>query len=307
MSSPSPLLPTRSTLKAITAFDFNGLTPAVIGVVNETAKTVTLTVPFGTVVTALVPTITITGALVSPASGVAHDFTSPVTYTVAAADASTQAYLVFVVFAPNPSILKAITAFNFNALTPAVIGVVNETLHTIALTVPFGTVVTALVPTITITGALVSPASGVAHDFTNPATYTVAAADASTQAYVVTVTIAPNPVSKSITAFNFNGLTPAVIGVVNETTKTVTLTVPFGTVGHGSRADHHHHRSISHSGLGAACQLQQSGRLHSDGRRRIDPGLHRHRHGCSQPRLQVHHRLQLQRADARGHRSNQRD
>ncbi|MFZ2413641.1 MAG: hypothetical protein WAW16_05415, partial [Candidatus Cryosericum sp.] len=67
---------------------------------------------------------------------------------------------------------KAITAFNFNALTPAVIGVVNETLHTIALTVPFGTVVTALVPTITITGALVSPASGVAHDFTSPVTYT---------------------------------------------------------------------------------------------------------------------------------------
>jgi len=222
--------PNPSILKAITAFNFNALTPPVIGVVNEIAKTVTLTVPFGTVVTALVPTITITGALVSPASGVAANFTVPVVYTVAAADASTQAYLVIVTFAPNPATLKAITAFNFNALTPPVIGVVNETTKTVTLTVPFGTVVTALVPTITITGALVSPASGVAHDFTIPVTYTVAAADASTQAYVVTVTIAPNPVSKTITAFSFNALTPPVAGVVNETTKTVLLTVPFGTV-----------------------------------------------------------------------------
>jgi hypothetical protein len=31
-------------------------------------------------------TIVITGASVSPASGVAHDFTSPATYTVTAAD-----------------------------------------------------------------------------------------------------------------------------------------------------------------------------------------------------------------------------
>ncbi|MCX6097271.1 MAG: hypothetical protein NTZ77_02105, partial [Caldiserica bacterium] len=216
--------------KAITAFNFNALTPAVIGIVNETTKTVALMVPFGAVVTALVPTITITGALVSPASGVAANFTTPVVYTVAAADASTQAYVVTVTSAPNPATLKAITAFNFNALSPAVIGVVNETLHTVALTVPFGAVVTALVPTITITGALVSPASGVAHDFTTPVVYTVAAADASTQAYVVMVTVAVNPVSKAITAFNFNALSPAVIGVVNETLHTVALTVPFGTV-----------------------------------------------------------------------------
>jgi uncharacterized repeat protein (TIGR01451 family) len=79
------------------------------------------------------------------------------------------------------------TAFNFNALTPAVIGVVNETTKTVALTVPFGTVVTALVPTITMTGASVSPASGVAANFTSPVVYTVTAADASTQAYTVTV------------------------------------------------------------------------------------------------------------------------
>ena len=218
-----------ATLKAVTAFDFNALTPAVIGVVNETTKTVALTVPFGTVVTALVPTITITGALVSPASGVAHDFTTPATYTIAAADASTQAYVVTVTIAPNP-VSKAITAFNFNALTPMVIGVVNETARTVLLTVPFGTIVTALVPTITITGASVSPASGVAASFTSPVVYTVTAIDASTQAYTIIVTVAANLVSKAITAFNFNALTPAVIGAINETDHTIALTVPLATI-----------------------------------------------------------------------------
>jgi hypothetical protein len=92
-----------------------------------------------------------------------------------------------------PSSTKAITAFNFNGLTPAVIGSVNETDKTIALAVPYGTAVTALVPTITQTGSSISPASGVAQDFTTPATYTVTAANASTQAYLVTVTVGVAP------------------------------------------------------------------------------------------------------------------
>ena len=85
---------------------------------------------------------------------------------------------------------KVITSFNFNSLSPAVTGVVNEGAHTIALTVPYGTDVTTLVPTITIIGASVSPNSGVAQNFTSPVTYIVTAADSSTQPYVVTVTVA---------------------------------------------------------------------------------------------------------------------
>jgi len=89
----------------------------------------------------------------------------------------------------NPA--KAITAFNL--ASPEVVGVVNESTHTVALSVPYGTDVTALVPTITITGATISPNSGVAQDFTSPVTYTVTAADSSTQTYVVTVTVEINP------------------------------------------------------------------------------------------------------------------
>ena len=87
--------------KAITAFDFKALDPDVIGVIDEGAKTIALTVPFGTVVTALVPTIVHTGASVSPASGTAQDFTSPVDYTVTAEDTTTAVYTVTVTVALN--------------------------------------------------------------------------------------------------------------------------------------------------------------------------------------------------------------
>ncbi|MFA6270226.1 MAG: S8 family serine peptidase [Candidatus Paceibacterota bacterium] len=90
--------------------------------------------------------------------------------------------------AANPA--KAITAFSF--ATPVATGVIDEITHTITLTVPFGTDVTALIPTIaTSTGSSVSPASGVVNNFTATSTYTVTAADGSTQAYAVAVTVAP--------------------------------------------------------------------------------------------------------------------
>ncbi len=86
-----------SSANAITGFAFNGLTPAVTGVIDDVNKTVTATVPAGTSRTALVPTITVSpNATVSPASGVATDFSSAVTYTVTAQDGTPQAYTVTV-------------------------------------------------------------------------------------------------------------------------------------------------------------------------------------------------------------------
>lgn len=82
--------------KVILGFSFEGLEPAVNGVIDEEAKTISLTVPYGTDVTGLVPTILYAGETVSPASGEANDFTGPVTYTVTASDGSTQDYTVTV-------------------------------------------------------------------------------------------------------------------------------------------------------------------------------------------------------------------
>ena len=89
----------------------------------------------------------------------------------------------------SPSNTRAVTAFRFTS--PAAEGTISEPSHTVAVTVPSGTDVSALVPTITHTGASIDPATGVARDFTNPVVYTVTAADTSTQDYTVTVTVAP--------------------------------------------------------------------------------------------------------------------
>ena len=116
------------------------------------------------------------------------------TITLAAGIANTGGYTATVEVVVEANSAKAITAFNFAGLTPEVVGVVDEGARTVALTVPFGTDVTTLVPTITHTGANISPNTGIAQNFTAPVTYTVTSADASSQAYVVTVTVAPAPI-----------------------------------------------------------------------------------------------------------------
>jgi hypothetical protein len=216
--------------KAITAFTVLSQTGTTT--INESSTTIALIMPYGTDVTALVPIIEITGASVSPASGVAHDFTTTSTYTVTAADTTVQEYVVTVTLAANPA--KDITSFSFLAGAGTITG------NNIAVAVPFGTVVTALVPTITITGASVSPLSGIANDFTGPVIYTVTAADSSTSTYTVTVNInpAPTPPSvgggfyhspssvKSITGFTVSN--QAGITTINEDAKTIFLTMPYG-------------------------------------------------------------------------------
>ena len=52
------------------------------GVINQTAKTIAMTVPAGTPETSLAPTYTLSSGACVPASGSSQDFTSPVTYTV---------------------------------------------------------------------------------------------------------------------------------------------------------------------------------------------------------------------------------
>ena len=225
-SSWDPIPPPSSSVKAITAFSLDG----VVGTINETGKTIAVAMPFGTDVTALVATFTTTGVSVKVDSTVqesgttAHSFTSPVTYTVTAADATTQDYTVTVAVASSSA--KAITAFTL----AGVVGTINETGKTIAVTMPFDTSVTNLVATFTTTGVSVKVGSTVqesgttAHSFTSPVTYTVTAADATTQDYTVTVAVASSS-AKAITAFSL----ASVAGTIDETGKTIAVTMPFGT------------------------------------------------------------------------------
>ncbi|MHB9294136.1 hypothetical protein Holit_03262 [Hollandina sp. SP2] len=168
-----------SGAKEITGFSF--ASPQAAGTISGT--NITVTVPFDTVLTSLTPTITHTGVSVSPPSGEVRDFSSPVTYTVTAGDNTSVEYTVTVIPDPPPIDAKVIMGFSF--VSPPAIGTIDGT--NITVTVPFGTDLTSLTPTITIAGVSVSPASGTAQDFSSPVTYTVTAEDNSTAVYTVRV------------------------------------------------------------------------------------------------------------------------
>ena len=96
--TPTPTPVTKSTAKAITKFSFAALSPAVDATIDETAKTISATLPAATDLTKLVPTITLSDkATINPASGTAQDFSKEVSYTVTAGDASTVVYKVNVI------------------------------------------------------------------------------------------------------------------------------------------------------------------------------------------------------------------
>jgi gliding motility-associated-like protein len=88
-----------STAGQITSFSVpQQSAPAVI---DQTNLKITVTVPSGTDVTALVPTIAYTsGVTLNPASGAAQNFTSNVTYNLSGSCASTLNYTVNVIVAP---------------------------------------------------------------------------------------------------------------------------------------------------------------------------------------------------------------
>jgi hypothetical protein len=219
--------PALSSAKAITIFSLNG----VAGTINETDKTIAVIMPYGKDVTALTATFTTTGAGVKVGSIVqingttTNNFTSPVIYTVMAADASKQDYVVTVTVATAAE--KAITAFSLNGVP----GTIDEAGKTITVTMFSGTDVRALIATFTTTGAGVKVGPTVqisgttANNFTSSITYTVTAADASTQDYIVTVKVVAASSEKAITAFSLNG----VAGTVDETGKTITITMFSGT------------------------------------------------------------------------------
>lgn len=124
---------------------------------------------------------------------------------------------------------KAITAFSFTS--PPATGSISEATHAIAVTVPSGTDVTALVAAFITTGTSVAvggtvQVSGVTpNDFTNPVVYTVTAADGTTVDYTVTVTVTavtPGSLDKAFLTFELAGVS----GTINETAKTISFVLP---------------------------------------------------------------------------------
>ena len=184
---------------AFSSFSINGAK----GLVNQSAKTITVTLPSGTSVTSLIATFVTTGSSVAvgvtpQVSGVtANNFTSPVAYVITASDSSSSTYNVTVKVSSVSA--KALTSYSLAGVT----GTVNETAKTISVGLPSGTAVNSLIATYTFDGSTVSvggtaQVSGTtANNFTSPVAYLVTAGDASTATYTVTVTVSgagPAPV-----------------------------------------------------------------------------------------------------------------
>ena len=163
----------------ITAFGI----PGSAGVINQAAKSIALTVPYGTVMATLAPTFTLTSGSCNQTSGSPPSPTfavqNPATYKVI--DGTTTNNYVVTVSVTPASTNKDILTFGL----PGNAGVINGT--NISLTVPVSPGVTNLAPTYTVSlYATGVPPSGTSLNFGSPQTYTVTAQNGSTKSYRVT-------------------------------------------------------------------------------------------------------------------------
>jgi len=191
--------------------------------INDTVHTVNVEVAYGTDITGLTPTITVSyAATISPASGVVQDFTNPVTYTVTAENGDAQDWTVTVTVKPANTETDILSFVLTDQTGDATIDTTN---HTVDIEVLNGTDVTALSPEITVSaGAAISPASGVAQDFTDTVTYTVTAEDnVSTQDWDIVVSVAQLNDEANILSFTLTNtaedsimMEPEVIDTVNH-------------------------------------------------------------------------------------------
>ena len=179
--------------------EFSFAEDAEVPVIDSSAAIVTSVVSYSTAsLNGLVPTITVSeGASINPESGVAQDFSSPVTYIVTAANGVTsREWTVNVSKALVASSANSILSFSFDGQQgESIIDVENHTVNAYAA---WDYDISNIIPTITVSPmATISPASGTPQDFTNPVVYTVTAEDESSQDWTVTIAndenACPNP------------------------------------------------------------------------------------------------------------------
>ena len=97
---------TMKIIPSIASFVLTGFDPVVVGDIDQTLRSIRLTVPYSADVTRLVPTIKHTGSKVTPASGQAQDFTAPVMYRVEARGDIWADYSVTVVKRPTIPVIS---------------------------------------------------------------------------------------------------------------------------------------------------------------------------------------------------------
>ncbi len=192
--------------------------------INHQEGTILVTMPNGTNLALLIPTIIISGnASVSPASGSSRDFSAPVIYTVTTSTGTVKEYTVTVIQEINSE--NKILQFNI----PSQIGesIINHEEHTVIVTTPFGTDRSALTPQIKISSnATIEPSLGTTSNFNSPVNYKVTAEDGSEANYTITVT---NKLGTEnlITSFEISGQTEP--SQIKQEDRTISVIMPYNT------------------------------------------------------------------------------
>ncbi|MEN8251083.1 MAG: FISUMP domain-containing protein, partial [Bacteroidota bacterium] len=196
------------------------------GTIDQINHIVDIEVVFGTLLTALTPTFSLSSESFATVDGnlqesgiSTNNYSSSVIYTVTAEDGSTTDWTVNVTVALGAE--KDILSFRINDID----GVLGT--DTVTLELPYGEARSALTPVIIVSdSATITPDSGIVQDFSNPVTYTVIAEDGTTKSWVIIVTNGLNSAT-DIATFVLNEQTePANIDAVNHT---VSLEVAYGT------------------------------------------------------------------------------
>jgi hypothetical protein len=183
----------------ISAFKINGAS----AVIDQTAKTITLQMPYGTDITAVTPDITLGGTAISITPiGVQNFTTGPVVYTVS--DGTTPvSYTATITAKSTPDTDKAITSMTINGVNASI----NEATGSINCEFPSFTGILGNWPVVfTLSGstATANYTSGTNFDFfaNNALSITVTAQDLTTKVYSITPAISTK---KNIGMLTLNG------------------------------------------------------------------------------------------------------
>ncbi len=227
-----------SSANRITSFAFPELDPVVSVDVGEDQRLIELAVPHGTDVTQLKAAFRVSpeavvkiGEAEQVSGRTANDFTDPVKYKVVAQDGSVREYKVVVNEIRSSE--KQMKEFGF--ISPAAVGTIDEATKNISIKVPHGIALNQLKAVFkssegskVFVGDTEQRSGETVNDFTNPVKYTVVAQDRSRQDYIVTVSNVSES-EKYFSSFSFEGLNPAVKGIINHRRRVIMLNVPRNT------------------------------------------------------------------------------
>jgi 6-phosphogluconolactonase (cycloisomerase 2 family) len=222
-----------NTAKSIFSYSIKDHIAAPVSI-DEVNGVISATLPYDAAKTELVANFTTSGERVQVGETIqetgltANDFTNPVTYTVYAADGNTKDYAVAVTNATKDA--KSIVSYGIKGYPAAPVSI-DELNGKISVVLPYGVPLIALVAEFTTTGTAVKIGETIQktrttkNDFTKPVTYTVYAADGSTQNYTITITNAVEA-TNLITSYGIKNFSDALVNI-DDVNSTISVTIPY--------------------------------------------------------------------------------